>query len=288
MEEPIKQNEENIPLAAEPNGNEESEVAAAVIAVEDQVTGAPPEEAIAPDEGTEDIIKYDEDELLVKLVHSYRFLWDPLTKGYKDNDEKKRAWRDISAALNKDVDFLKRRWKNLRDGMMRCLKKENASFRSNSKVPTCRLYNQLIFLKEFFQGNNVDEKLLVSFNGENDNDIEMPDSPHSNSSPTHTEQNQVGRKRSASSTLEPVNQSKYSKREREKLDIIIANTLSKLTDQLKSDEENSNWLFCKSLVGLLGKLSPRRNRLARMEIQQVLMKYEFGDEVPAEEALVEE
>ena len=52
--------------------------------------------------GPEDIAKYDEDELLVKLVNSYRFLWDPLTKGYKDNDEKKRAWGDISAALNKD------------------------------------------------------------------------------------------------------------------------------------------------------------------------------------------
>ena len=97
------------------------------------------------------------------------------------------------------VDFLKRRWKNLRDGMMRCLKKENVSYRANSKVPTCRLYNNLIFLKEFFQGNSTDEKLLVSFNGTDENDIELPDSPHSGSSPTHN--NESGsRKRSASST----------------------------------------------------------------------------------------
>ena len=185
------------------------------------------------------------------------------------------------------VDFLKRRWKNLRDGMMRCLKKENVSYRSNSKVPTCRLYNQLIFLKEFFQGNNADEKLLVSFNGTDENDVELPDSPHSGSSPSHNESG--SRKRLASSTGESyMHVGKYARREREKLDVIIANTLSKLTDQLRSDEENSDWLFCKSIVGLLGKLNPKRNRLARMEIQQVLMKYEFGDEileeVPVEEA----
>lgn len=174
--------------------------------------------------------------------------------------------------------------------MMRCLKKENVSYRANSKVPTCRLYNNLIFLKEFFQGNSTDEKLLVSFNGTDENDIELPDSPHSGSSPTHN--NESGsRKRSASSTAGDstyMHVSKYARRDREKLDVIIANTLAKLTDQLRSDEENSDWLFCKSIVGLLGKLNPKRNRLARMEIQQVLMKYEFGDEileeVPAEEA----
>lgn len=170
--------------------------------------------------------------------------------------------------------------------MMRCLKKENVSYRSNSKVPTCRLYNQLIFLKEFFQGNNTDEKLLVSFNGDNENDVELPDSPHSGSSPSQNESR--SRKRSASSTGDYMNASKFPRRDREKLDTIIANTLSKLTDQLRSDEENSDWLFCKSLVGLLGKLNPKRNRLARMEIQQVLMKYEFGDEIldeaPLEEA----
>ena len=63
------------------------------------------ETAQSIEETGEEIIKYDEDELLVKLVHSYRFLWDPLTKGYKDNEEKKRAWKDISSALNKDSKF---------------------------------------------------------------------------------------------------------------------------------------------------------------------------------------
>jgi len=170
--------------------------------------------------------------------------------------------------------------------MMRCLKKENIAYRTNSKGPTCRLYNQLIFLKEFFQGNVNDEKLLVSFsNGDNENDVDLPESPVSDSSPSHGTP-QLGRKRSASSTdhLHPSKWSKKTEREREKMDVIIANTLSKLTDQIKSDEENSDWLFCKSLVGLLGKLSPKRNRLARMEIQQVLMKYEFGEDVLEEEA----
>lgn len=227
------------------------------------------------EESGEEIIKYDEDELLVKLVHSYRFLWDPLTKGYKDNEEKKKAWKDISSALNKDIDFLKRRWKNLRDGMMRCLKKENIAYRTNSKVPTCRLYNQLLFLKEFFQGNSGEEKLLVSF-GNGENDYDLPESPCSASSPGN-ESSFSCRKRSGSSTDHA--QSKYAKRsQREKLDILIANTIAKVSDQLKSDEENSNWLFCKSLVGLLGKLPPKRNRLARMEIQQVLMKYEFVED----------
>jgi len=106
---PLKAEDGDIPLAPEPDTNglvtttDTSELVEQVhISPEDDGTAVDVDDGIVTEEGSEEVIKYDEDELLVKLVHSYRFLWNPLTKGYKDNEEKKRAWREISAALNKD------------------------------------------------------------------------------------------------------------------------------------------------------------------------------------------
>ena len=104
---PLKSEDGSIPLVEEPDTNglvtttDTSELVEQVH-VSQEEDGIVADDGIVTEEGSEEVIKYDEDELLVKLVHSYRFLWNPLTKGYKDNEEKKRAWRDISAALNKD------------------------------------------------------------------------------------------------------------------------------------------------------------------------------------------
>ena len=58
------------------------------------------------------------------------------------------------------------------------------------------------------------------------------------------------------------------------------NALSKSEDQQKENSElrSSNQLFCDSIVEILDKLPSKKNRMARVEIQQVLMKYEFEDD----------
>jgi hypothetical protein len=59
---------------------------------------------------------------------------------------------------------------------------------------------------------------------------------------------------------------------------LLVNALSKSEDQTKENSESSkssNQLFCDSIVEILDKLPPKKNRMSRVEIQQVLMKYEF-------------
>lgn len=40
-------------------------------------------------------------------------------------------------------------------------------------------------------------------------------------------------------------------------------------------DENPNFLFCKSLVGLMDKLTPKQNMIARIKIQQILYEVKF-------------
>ena len=65
-----------------------------------------------------------------------------------------------------------------------------------------------------------------------------------------------------------------------KNDLLLVNALSKSDDPSNeiSTPRSSNQLFCDSIVEIFNKLSSRNNRLARVEIQQVLLKYKFHDD----------
>ena len=45
-----------------------------------------------------------------------------------------------------------------------------------------------------------------------------------------------------------------------------------------SSRDDSDMLFCISLVSLLKKMSPKQNRLAKIDIQQILSKHEFEED----------
>ena len=64
------------------------------------------------------------------------------------------------------------------------------------------------------------------------------------------------------------------------IDLLLAEALSKSggSKEKSEEEDDSDWHFCKSLVSILKKLPPKKNRLARLEIQQVLFRYEFDYE----------
>ena len=62
-------------------------------------------------------------------------------------------------------DLLKRRWKNLRDGMIRCLEKINEGQKSGagaSKTPTCKLFDQLLFLPDFVSYRVTDSNIFLA------------------------------------------------------------------------------------------------------------------------------
>ena len=68
---------------------------------------------------------------------------------------------------------------------------------------------------------------------------------------------------------------------RENIDSLLVKTVARYDEVVRkeneSNEENSDWLFLKRLVPILQKLPPKKNRLARMDIQKIVMTYEFDD-----------
>ena len=76
--------------------------------------------------------------------------------------------------------MLKRRWKNLRDGMMRCLKKISEGQKSGagaSKVPTCKFFDQLLFLRDFVSNRETNSNITLPIESEVDDIISCEKSP---------------------------------------------------------------------------------------------------------------
>ncbi|XP_046863507.1 uncharacterized protein LOC124457274 [Xenia sp. Carnegie-2017] len=235
------------------------------------------------------------DEHLVEEVHRYRILWDTSSRGYKDTVKKNQAWKEISLKLNRNADILKRRWKNLRDGMMRCLKKIKDAEKSGagaSKTPSCKLFENLLFLKDFVSNRETTSNITLSNeiintdSGSIRDDSFAPSPPllASGSTPDMSTYKTRCNKRKAHAGPDiltnqtPKRTTKRSDRQ-DKIDLLLVNALSQSDEQKQQTQDwrSSNHLFCNSIVEILEKLPPKKNRMARVEIQQVLMKYEFGE-----------
>ena len=204
------------------------------------------------------------------------------------------------------VDYLKKRWKNLRDGMMRCLKKMSDLNRSGacaSKVPSCKCFERLLFLRDTVSNKETDSNIpLPNFqtSGEIQEDfsrqlspaLSSPLSPQLSSPlplplpPNQTPDSQLT---ALDTTSTPSNRKRKQDRQPERsvkktdqcnIDFLLAEALSKSggSKEKNDEEDDSDWDFCKSLFSILKKLPPKKNRLERLEIQQVLFRYEFDYE----------
>ena len=193
--------------------------------------------------------------------------------------------------------MLKRRWKNLRDGMMRCLKKINEvqkSGASASKMPTCKLFDQLLFLRDFVSNRETNSNITLPCET-SINDLVQEGNPNHNiqqsieaSTPKEkiSKPDEISTKRKLdlqgdTSKNKPYGRINKKANRQDKIDLLLVNALSKCEDQTTENSEStksSNQLFCDSIVEILDKLAPKKNRMARVEIQQVLMKYEFDND----------
>ncbi|XP_037825207.1 transcription factor Adf-1-like [Lucilia sericata] len=59
------------------------------------------------------------DELIIKEVKKYDILYNTQSKDYRKIELKEKAWKEIANNVKAPVDFLKKRWKNLKDGYNR-------------------------------------------------------------------------------------------------------------------------------------------------------------------------
>ena len=190
------------------------------------------------------------------------------------------------------AELLKCRWKNLRDGMMRCLKKIKDGQKlggSAFKMPTCKLFDQLLFLKDFVSNRETNSHIsITSDSGSNDSITVIDDSAHltpPSTTPDITTPKVGPKKRKAETDgLEEISSHQPSRRlnkkseRQDKIDLLLVNALSKSDESMAhSESKSSNHLFCDSIVEILDKLPSKKNRMARVEIQQVLLKYEFDN-----------
>lgn len=206
------------------------------------------------------------------------------------------------------METLKYRWKNLRDGMMKCLKKQtdyHKSGRGAGKLPTCKCFDQLLFLKDSISNKT---KTTSNLSEETTQQSSNPDivrqvsnqtcSTLSKQSENLEERNPIPENSFLSVPSECADEideetfskpSKLKRREkqrksedrRDSIDALLIKTLSNYDPPQNTTimkEESSNMLFCKSLAPLLEKLPRKKNLTARLKMQQVLLDLDSDDD----------
>lgn len=171
------------------------------------------------------------------------------------------------------METIKQVWKNLKDGWSRCQAKLNKlALKSGSKAtgkrPTCKFYDQLVFLGDSY--NSIDNNQSSS--------SQLTSAPTSSSS----DLNQTTPKL-------PYRESFKRQKHNNKCDSVERELLRSIKDvnaqinqqqhQPEQTDEGANMHFCKSLAPLLDNLSPEKNILARIKLQQVLYDIQFNKSI---------
>ena len=163
------------------------------------------------------------------------------------------------------ADYLKNQWKLIRDAYMRCISKREKQTRSGAattKLSRCKYFEILSFLKGIGEPTKADSNVDITIN-------EEPKEVHEKK------------------TIEPYRKPILKVKNVEAMPAVDRMLLSSLTDVSNSckaikdnenDNNDSNALFCKSLIVTLSNLPQRKNKKARIKIQQVLYDIEFEED----------
>lgn len=94
-----------------------------------------------------------DEERLIELIKSHRFLYDVSDGGYRDRNNKMKTWESIGKTLNKSSELCRRKWKNIRDTYERSRKKmpTGSGATSSSQLKRSEL---LVFLNTCSTTNN--------------------------------------------------------------------------------------------------------------------------------------
>ena len=168
---------------------------------------------------------------------------------------------------------MKRTWKNLRDGLSKCIKKRELLTRSGAaagKLPKCKLFDQLQFLRDSVSNKATVSNVLTEGSQVADyNEIATePGSPHESTS-----------RKGVPKSTEP--KAALSKRKRKQLDECDELLIDALKQSAPSEDQYSidpDKKFTESIIPILRNLTPKKNRMAKIEIQQLLLKYEFDED----------
>ena len=207
------------------------------------------------------------------------------------------------------VEFLKAQWKNLKENFKRCLDKRNRMTKSGAvahSLPTCKYFQNLQFLKDKIGNKETESNISLPDHHQQQafapitsnswrqqilipntsaGTQELISAPNTNgsmmgNSTASLTPSSVKRKNCSDAPLT----TKQKRLAREELSNRVDSLTLKYLDDMKSSEKEFNqliekeddpdMLFLKSLHVSLNKLPRKKNRQARMKIQQVLFDLE--------------
>ncbi|CAH1979226.1 unnamed protein product [Acanthoscelides obtectus] len=252
------------------------------------------------------------DEILIRTVEQYPFLYDHEHKDFKDFQIRENCWNDIASALGKRPDECKSRWKNIRDNFLKHKRKQKIGTGSaaSAKPPKWALFEYLKFLdnvkserqtisnvNEAATGieENIDRELSeeevdTSLDVDNalvDDDLSSPPPSDYPRQEKKLRQNAIDKSRS--STPDSYAGSTSSKRSQRK-NLFLENVeerskqrmqmLSALTQKPEDDEID---LFFKSIAMTVKKLPPHQIAKAKLGILTLVTELQASPELHTNE-----
>ncbi|KAK5639016.1 hypothetical protein RI129_011508 [Pyrocoelia pectoralis] len=105
------------------------------------------------------------DEILIAMVHDRPVLWDSrLPMSTRCKTERDKLWKEISDALEKSVETLQKKWRNLRDTYIRCEGETEMHVTSGSSPEKQRkpwkFYNSMKFLTDVIAPRSTISNLI--------------------------------------------------------------------------------------------------------------------------------
>ncbi|CAG9759717.1 unnamed protein product [Ceutorhynchus assimilis] len=221
------------------------------------------------------------EEQLIKTVRKHPIIYDKLADGYNSMLARESAWVDIGEKIGqKDINFLKKRWRSLRDTFIKFYRngKTQKSVEGNSRKKRWRYYDIMEFLIPY-----IEHKIIM--NGFKSTAVETnSQNEYRDGNEIHGEELQSESQESAEAVLVQDENSIFLQMEDDcieeptsKIHCLPLETLNPLMDTAgKSNDSDIHFLL--SCTSSLKRLSPRKNLLARIQIQKLLYEFEYGNQ----------
>ena len=150
-----------------------------------------------------------------------------------------------------------------------------------SRVAMCKYYNELRFLCDKTANKPTESNVIITSVPDERVDVQSSSSKH----PQEITQAEVKRNLQEVVDNRPINiKSKKSAKERAQLGYAVDTMLAKTLMDMErpnipavSEPTDADTLFCKSLIPTLKELPAKKNRQAKLKIQQVLYDLEFEE-----------
>lgn len=140
---------------------------------------------------------------------------------------------------------------------------------ASATLPKCKLFEQLSFIHDNVSNRHTVSNVTNSEESQSEADLFTPPP-----SPMPGTSRQI---LSAGSTSDEGKPTKRLRQQKQTSDSVDQALIDMLKQQNKSEDLDGDFSFAQSIVPILKSLPPKKNRQAKVAIQQLLIDYEFDE-----------